>query len=100
MAATIGRARITIVFESTSSLKEKRGEIASVTKRVRNRFNAAVAEIETLNDMRTGTLGVVVVTNDASHAQAMLAKVTEYIEQCLDLGYLSDIQTELFSFDG
>jgi len=100
MPATIGRARVTILFESTFSLKDKRGEVKSVTTRVRNRFNAAIAEIETLNDMRTGTLGVVVVSNDASHAQSMLSNVIEFIEQSLDLGYLGEVETELFPFDG
>jgi uncharacterized protein YlxP (DUF503 family) len=100
VAVTIGRARVTILFEATFSIKEKRGEIASVTKKVRTRFNAAIAEIETLDDMRTGTIGVVVVSNDASHAQAMLANVVEFIERSLDLAYLGEVETELFPFDG
>ena len=100
MSATIGRARVTILFEATFSIKEKRGEIRSLSKRVQNQFNAAIAEIETLNDMRTGTLGVVVVSNDASHANVMLSNVIDFIERSLDLGVLGDIETELFPFDG
>jgi uncharacterized protein len=100
VSATIGRARVTILFESTFSIKEKRGEIKSISKRVRNQFNAAIAEIETLNDMRTGTLGVVVISNDASHANAMLSNVVNFIEGSLDLGYLGDVEIELFNFDG
>ena len=100
MSATIGRARVTILFESTFSIKEKRGEIKSISKRVQNQFNAAIAEIETLDDMRTGTLGVVVVSNDASHANSMLSTVVAFIEQHLDLGYLGDVEIELLSFDG
>jgi hypothetical protein len=100
MSATIGRARVTILFEATFSIKEKRGEMKSLSARIRNQFNAAVAEIETLNDMRTGTLGVVVVSNDASHANAMLSNVVAFIDRTLDLGVLGDVEIELFSFDG
>lgn len=100
MSVTIGRARVTILFEATFSLKEKRGEIKSLSKRVQNRFNAAIAEIETLNDMRVGTLGVVVVSNDAAHANSMLSTIVEFIERSLDLGILGDVEIELFPFDG
>ena|GEM_PF-1228202 len=100
MSATIGRARVTILFESTFSIKEKRGEIKSIVKRVQNRFNTAIAEIETLDDMRTGTLGVVVISNSAPHANAMLSAITNYIERSLDLGYLGEVEIELFGFDG
>jgi uncharacterized protein len=100
MSATIGRARITILFESTFSIKEKRGEISSIVKRVRNQFNAAIAEIETMDDMRTGTLGLVVLSNNASHANSMLSTIVAFIERSLDLGHLGDVEIELFSFDG
>ncbi len=99
MSVTIGRARVTILFETTFSLKDKRGEIASLTKRVANRFNAGVAEIETLNDIRTGTLGIVVVSNDANHASQMLQSIAGFIERNLDLGYLGEVEIELIPFD-
>lgn len=99
MSVTIGRARITILFEATFSLKEKRGEISSLTKRVSNRFNAGIAEIETLDDIRTGTLGVVVVSNDANHASQMLHSIAGFIERTLDLGYLGEVEIELIPFD-
>ena len=50
--------------------------------------------------MRTGTLGVVVVSNDASHANAMLSTIVNFIERTLDLGYLGEVEIELFGFDG
>lgn len=100
MSVTIGRARITILFESTFSLKEKRGEMSSVAKRVRNRFNAGIAEIETLDDIRTGTFGLVVVSNSANHASQMLHEIAGFIERTLDLGYLGEVEIEFVPFDG
>jgi len=100
MSVTIGRARVTILFEQTFSMKDKRGEISSIVKRVSNRFNVAVAEIETLNDMRTGTIGLVVLSTSADHASQMLQTIVAYIERTLDLGYLGEVEIELFGFDG
>ena len=99
MSVTIGRARITILFEATFSLKEKRGEMSSISKRVRNRFNAGIAEIETLDDMRTGTFGVVVVSNDANHASQMLQSIAGFIERNVDLGYLGEVEIGFVPFD-
>ena len=99
MSVIIGRARVTLLFESTFSLKEKRGEMTSLSKRVRNRFNAAIAEIETLDDMRMGTFGIVVVSNSAGHANQMLSTIVEFMERSLDLSYLGDVEIELLPFD-
>lgn len=99
MSATIGRARVTLLFEATFSLKEKRGEMASLSKRVQNRFNCAIAEIETMGDMREGTFGVAVVSNDATHANQMLSTIVAFIERSLDLSYLGDVEIELIPFD-
>ncbi len=99
MSVTIGRARVTLLFESTFSLKEKRGEMASISKRVRNRFNAAIAEIETLDDLRTGTFGIVVVSNSAPHANQMLNTIVAFIERSLDLSYLGEVEIEMVPFD-
>lgn len=100
MSAIIGRSRVTIRFERTFSIKEKRGEIRSICRRAQNQFNAGIAEIEDLDDMRCGTLGVVVVSNSGPHAHQMLGTIVDFIERSLDIGILADIQTELFSFDG
>ncbi len=100
MTAVIGRARVTILFAEAFSIKDKRNELRSISKRVQNQFNAGIAEIETLNDMRTGTFGVVVVSNDASHANAMLSNVVAFIERSLDIAYLGEVEIELFGFDG
>jgi uncharacterized protein YlxP (DUF503 family) len=100
VTATIGALRVTILFEQTFSLKDKRREVRSVCQRVQNQFNAAIAEIEDLDDIRTATLGVVVVSNAAPHANQMLSRVEAFIERSLDLGVLGESHIELFGFDG
>jgi len=95
MSATIGMARVTLYFESTFSLKDKRREVKSVSQRIQNTFNAAIAEIEDLDDMRTATLGIAVISNDARHADQMLRSVIDRIEQLLDVSTLGEISTDL-----
>jgi uncharacterized protein YlxP (DUF503 family) len=98
MSATIGKARVTLYFEATFSIKEKRGEIRRVTKRIQNRFNVAIAEIEDLNDMRVATLGLVVISTSTPHADQMLENIIAAIEDLLDISILGDIETEMIPF--
>ena len=97
MSATIGVARITLHFEQTFSIKDKRSEVKSVSQRLRTQFNAAVAEIEDLDDMRVATLGVAVLSTSAPHANSMLSTIINRAEQLLDTSTLSDVSTELIS---
>lgn len=98
MSGCIGKARVTLYFEATFSLKEKRGEVRRVTKRIQNRFNVAIAEIEDLDDMRVATLGLVVISNSSTHADQMLENIIAAIQDLLDISVLGDIETELIPF--
>lgn len=97
--ASIGRARVTIYFEESFSLKDKRREVKSVVHRVQARFNCAIAEIEDLDDMRVATLGLIVVSTSGPHADQMLKNILTFIEGALDFGYLGDVSTEILPFD-
>lgn len=98
MTMTIGVARLTLLLESSSSLKEKRQVVRSITKRVQNQFNAAIAEVEDLDDRRVATLGITCISNSAPHVDEMLANVIRFIERNVELGVLGDIETELIPF--
>lgn len=54
--------------------------VKSVAQRVRNRFNVAIAEIETQDDWGVITLGITCVSDDPRHANAILSKVIDFIE--------------------
>lgn len=98
MSATIGKAAVTLYFEATFSLKEKRGEVRRITKRIQQRFNVAIAEIEDLDDMRVATLGLVVISTSATHADQMLENIIAAIDDLLDISTLGEIETELIPF--
>lgn len=95
MASTVGVAHITLYLDDSFSLKDKRQVVRSITARVRNQFNAGIAEVADLDDMRVATLGIVCISNQASHAEEMLATIIRFIERNLELGVLGEIETEL-----
>lgn len=98
MATTVGVAHVTLYLEETFSLKDKRHVVRSITQRVRNQFNAGIAEVADLNDPRVATLAVVCVSNSAPHADEMLATIVNFIEARVELGVVGEIETELIPF--
>jgi uncharacterized protein len=98
MATTIGVVRLTLYLEATFSLKDKRQIVRSLTQKMRNQFNAAVAETADLNDPRIATIVAVVVSNSAPHADEMLAAIVRFAEARLETGALGDIETELIPY--
>jgi uncharacterized protein YlxP (DUF503 family) len=80
-----------------SSLKDKRMVVRSVVQRARNRFNAAVSEVDSLNSLRTATLGIAVVSNDARHADEMLSKIVHFIEEERLDAEVGDLETEIIA---
>ncbi len=95
MASVVGVAHITLYLDDSFSLKDKRQVVRSITARVRNQFNAGIAEVADLNDMRVATLGIVCISNQAAHANEMLTTIIGFIERNLELGVVGEIETEL-----
>jgi uncharacterized protein YlxP (DUF503 family) len=71
--------RVTLSIPGNDSLKGKRRVVRRVLDRVRNRFGAAAAEVERLDDKRCAVLGFAVISNSGSHANSMLDKISEFI---------------------
>ena len=93
----VGVARVALHLAENSSLKGKRMVVKSVAQRVRNRFNVAVAEIDTQDAWQVATLGIVSVSDDPRHTNEVLSKVIDFIEsQRLD-AEVGDIEMELIA---
>jgi uncharacterized protein YlxP (DUF503 family) len=92
---TIGVARVTLYLDSSFSLKDKRQVVRSLKQRVQNQFNVGIAEVETLDDLRIATFGVVCVSNSSAHADEILQNVINFIERNVEMGVLGEIETEL-----
>ncbi len=93
----VGICKLTLHLPEAASLKEKRQIARSLTDRIRNRFNMAVAEVEDACLRQRLTLGLSCVSNDRGHADAMLSGVLNYIEESRRDVEMLDVQKEIIS---
>ena len=78
---TVGVCRVTLRLPENGSLKGKRQLLRSLTTRLRNKFNVAVAEVGTNDSWQIATIGISCVSNDAGHAREQLDRVVEFIQR-------------------
>ena len=62
-------------------MKGKRQVVRSLTARIQNQFNVAVAEAEDNDLWQRLTIVACCVSNDASHANQILSRVVSFIEE-------------------
>lgn len=93
----IGICRLVAHLPNAGSLKAKRQVARSVTQRIRNQFNVAVAEIEDNDLWQRLTLGVCCVSNDSAHAHQMLSRVVSFVEDFREDMVLLDHEMEIIS---
>ncbi|MCB9591877.1 MAG: DUF503 domain-containing protein [Sandaracinaceae bacterium] len=87
-------ARVTLSLPGNDSLKGKRKVVRRILDRARHRLNAAIAEVDAMDDHRRIVLGAAVVSNDARHANAMIDGVQELIATATE-AVVIDRQMEL-----
>jgi uncharacterized protein YlxP (DUF503 family) len=76
----VGVCKVILNIDSAFSLKEKRQVVKSIVERLKSKFNASVAEVE-LNDVwKNAVIGISCVSNEASHADSMMANMVNFIE--------------------
>jgi hypothetical protein len=91
----IGACRVELRLAENHSLKGKRQIVKSLSARLQNQFNLAVAEVEDNDIWQTAVLGLACVSNRGDHAHAMLEKAVDFIEGLRLDAELSDYQIEL-----
>ena len=84
----VGLLEIDLALFEAQSLKDKRRVIKSTVTRLRNQFNAAVAEVSELDKAKRCVLGVVTVANDSRFVHSMLDKIVDFIRQRPELTLL------------
>lgn len=89
----VGILRMSMALPA-DTLKEKRTIVRSVVERLRTRFNAAVAEVEDLDNPGRTTVAVACISNDVRHADSQLQAIADAIQEWrLDVEILA-IETE------
>ncbi len=76
----VGVSKITLRLPENQSLKGKRRVIASLSSRIRNKFNVSVAEVADNDSWQIATLGIVCVSNRSRHADETIDAVVDFIE--------------------
>ena len=93
----VGICSVTLRLPENHSLKGKRKVAHSLISRVRNRFNVAVAEVDDNDLWQRLTLGISYVSNNGRHANEVISKVVEYIQQIRGDAEVLDYEVEMLS---
>jgi uncharacterized protein YlxP (DUF503 family) len=75
----VGLLRVTLHIPEAQSLKDRRSAVRRAVERVRARFNVSIAEVGDLSRWQIATLAVAAVSNDRSHVNEVLDRVTSTI---------------------
>lgn len=93
----VGILRIELHVHDNRSLKGKRKIVKSMVAKVKNKFNASVAEIGSNDKWQKIELGVSAIGNDRRHIDASLNNILAYIES-LYLAEIVDSEIEILNF--
>ncbi len=91
----IGVCKVRLYLPESRSLKDKRRVIKSIITRLRNRFNLAIAEIESQDMHQSAILGAVSVANEAKFVNQIISQCVKFIEENTSV-VLLDYETEFF----
>jgi uncharacterized protein len=76
----VGVARFELRLPGCTSLKEKRSALRGLTGLIKQKFNAAVAEVGYQDQHQRATIGVSVIADTKFHAQRVLHEVERHVE--------------------
>ena len=91
---TVGVLHLRLSLPSRT-LKEKRTIVRSLVERLRNRFNAAVAEVDDLDEPSLASIAAVCVSNDPAHADSQLQAIAAAVEDWRLDAEIIGLETEL-----
>lgn len=79
--AIVGLCTLELELTDNDSLKTKRAVLTSLTKRMRNTFNIAIAEIDEVDNPQTAILAFTTVSNSSRHIDQMMTTVLNWIDE-------------------
>lgn len=77
----VGTLLLRLHLPNSSSLKDKRQVVKSLSARLTNQFGVSVGEVGEQGLWQVAELGVAYVTNQVSHAERILDAVVSYVEE-------------------
>ena len=91
----IGVCTLELNIPMATSLKDKRKVIKSLTARLRNTFNVAVAEVDRQESRQVAVIAVATVSSDKDYAHGLLTRVAGWVEKSRLDCELVDFEIEL-----
>ncbi len=71
---------VNLYLPTSHSLKNKRSIVQSIIKKLRNRYNASVAEINGLDKWQYAGIGISVISNDRIIIEKIHSNIINFIE--------------------
>ena len=93
-AARVAVGPIELHLPDVGSLKGKRHVLKGLKEKVRQRFEVAVAEVDHHDMWQRATLAVACVSHDSRHANEVVSKAVDFIEDNVD-GYVTGVSVEI-----
>lgn len=88
----VGLVRVQLRIPMARSLKDRRNVLRSLTDKLDNKYNVAVAEINTSGQWKNSTLAVVTVADGKNHVEQCLHSVLDFID---DFPGISTVRSQI-----
>ncbi len=92
--ARVAVGTVELHLPDVGSLKGKRHVLKGLKEKLRRRFEISVAEVDHQDLWQRATLALAYVSGDSRHANEVISKALDFIEDNLD-GYVTDIHVEV-----
>ena len=93
-AARVAVGTVELHLPDAGSLKSKRRVLKGLKERLRQRFQISVAEVDHHDSWQRATLALACVSGDSRHANEVISKAMDFIEDHVD-GYVTDVEVEI-----
>jgi uncharacterized protein YlxP (DUF503 family) len=93
-AARVAVGTVELHLPDVGSLKGKRHALKGLKEKLRHRFELSVAEIDHQDLWQRATLALACVSGDSRHANEVISKAVDFIEDNLD-GYITNVEVEI-----
>ena len=93
-AARVAVGTVELHLPDVESLKGKRRVLKGLLQKVRQRFQVSAAEVDHQNSWQRATLAVACVSANSRHANEVISKVMDFIEDNVE-GYVIDVELEI-----
>ncbi len=93
----VGVCKVSLRLPENMSLKGKRQVLKSITSRVRNKFNVAVAEVDDNDVWQLASIGICCISNNGRHTNQVLSRVVNFITDSRFEIELLDYEIEIIS---